>query len=195
MIHQKNIRKIKMFGNRKSERQVIIDMADKQKRYEALVKTYHSELYRFACWLCRDPSVAEDVLQETFLRAWRSLDSLLDQKAAKSWLITILRRENARRFERKQFDYSDVEQDTLMDTTTDSLEQNMEQTNLQRQIMKLPDEYREPLLLQIVMGCSGEEISEILELNKNTVMTRLFRARNQLKDSLTQTDTIQRGVK
>jgi len=195
MCHQKNIRKIKMFGNKKSERQVIIDMADKQKRYEALVKTYHGELYRFACWLCRDPSVAEDVLQETFLRAWRSLDSLLDQKAAKSWLITILRRENARRFERKQFDYSDVEQDTLMDTTTDSLEQNMEQTNLQRQIMKLPDEYREPLLLQIVMGCSGEEISEILELNKNTVMTRLFRARNQLKDSLTQTDTIQRGVK
>jgi RNA polymerase sigma-70 factor (ECF subfamily) len=110
-------------------------------------------------------------------------------------LITILRRENARRFERKQFDYSDVEQDTLIDTTTDSLEQNMEQTNLQRQIMKLPGEYREPLLLQIVMGCSGEEISEILELNKNTVMTRLFRARNQLKDSLTQTDTIQRGVK
>jgi len=195
MCHQKNIRKIKMFGNKKSERQVIIDMADKQKRYEALVKTYHSELYRFACWLCRDPSVAEDVLQETFLRAWRSLDSLLDQKAAKSWLITILRRENARRFERKQFDYSDVEQDTLMDTTTDSLEQNMEQTNLQRQIMKLPDEYREPLLLQIVMGCSGEEISEILELNKNTVMTRLFRARNQLKDSLTQKDTTQRGVK
>jgi RNA polymerase sigma-70 factor (ECF subfamily) len=195
MCHQKNIRKIKMFGNKKSERQVIIDMADKQKRYEALVKTYHSELYRFACWLCRDPSVAEDVLQETFLRAWRSLDSLLDQKAAKSWLITILRRENARRFERKQFDYSDVEQDTLMDTTTDSLEQNMEQTNLQRQIMKLPDEYREPLLLQIVMGCSGEEISEILELNKNTVMTRLFRARNQLKDSLTQTDTILKGVK
>ncbi|PAJ71773.1 RNA polymerase subunit sigma [Pseudoalteromonas sp. NBT06-2] len=184
-----------MFGNKKSERQVIVDMADKQKRYEVLVKTYHSELYRFACWLCRDPTIAEDVLQETFLRAWRSLDSLLDQKAAKSWLITILRRENARRFERKQFDYSDVEQDTLMDTSTDSLEKNMEQTNLQRQIMKLADEYREPLLLQIVMGCSGEEISEILELNKNTVMTRLFRARNQLKDSLTQTDTKQRGVK
>ncbi|SFC22368.1 sigma-70 family RNA polymerase sigma factor [Pseudoalteromonas denitrificans] len=184
-----------MFGNKKSDRQVILDMADKQKRYEALVQTYHSELYRFACWLCRDPSIAEDVLQETFLRAWRSLDSLLDQKAAKSWLITILRRENARRFERKQFDYSDVEQDTLVDTTTDSLEQNMEQTNLQRQIMKLPDEYREPLLLQIVMGCSGEEISTILELNKNTVMTRLFRARNQLKDSMTNPQDQIRGVK
>ena len=44
-----------MFGNKKSERQVIIDMADKQKRYEALVKTYHSELYRF-CLLDTSPS-------------------------------------------------------------------------------------------------------------------------------------------
>ncbi len=184
-----------MFGNKKTDRQVLLDMADKQKRYEALVKAYHGELYRFAYWLCRDPNIAEDILQETFLRAWRSLDSLLDQKAAKSWLITILRRENARRFERKQFDYSDVEQDTLEDNKSYSLEQDMEQTKLQRQIMRLSEEYREPLLLQIVMGCSGDEISEILDLNKNTVMTRLFRARNQLKDNLTQTQSQQRGIK
>ncbi len=59
--------------------------------------------------------VAEDLVQETFLRAWKSLDSLTDAAAAKSWLITILRRENARRFERKQFDYQDIEQDVLLD--------------------------------------------------------------------------------
>jgi RNA polymerase sigma-70 factor (ECF subfamily) len=45
-------------------------------------------------------------------------------------------------------------------------------------------EYREPLFLQVIGGFSGEEIAEILELNKNTVMTRLFRARNQLKEML-----------
>ncbi|MGO2562437.1 MAG: sigma factor, partial [Pseudoalteromonas nigrifaciens] len=117
-----------MFGNKKSNNQVLIDMAQKQKRYEALVHVYHKELYRFAYWLCRDPHIADDLVQETFLRAWRSLDSLLDQKAAKSWLLTILRRENARRFERKQFDYSDIEDELLVDESSHSLDDEMEQT-------------------------------------------------------------------
>lgn len=181
-----------MFGKKKQQRQVLIDMADKQKRYEALVNVYHKELYRFAYWLAGDPTVAEDLVQETFLRAWRSLDSLLDQQAAKAWLITILRRENARRFERKQFDCSDVEQDTLCDTQTLDMEQNAERSQLQKRIMQLDEEYREPLLLQVVMGFSGDEIASILSLNKNTVMTRLFRARNQLKDNLQ--PSLQRGI-
>jgi len=177
-----------MLGNKKSDSQVLIDTKEKQARYEKLVHVYHSELYRFAYWLCRDPNIAEDLVQETFLRAWRSLDSLLDQKAAKPWLLTILRRENARRFERKQFDYSDVENDTLVDERSTTLDDEMEQTVIQRQIAKLADEYREPLLLQVVMGCSGEEIADILDLNKNTVMTRLYRARNQLKEALSRDD-------
>ncbi|MDP5212398.1 sigma-70 family RNA polymerase sigma factor [Pseudoalteromonas tunicata] len=184
-----------MFGKKNSDRQVLIDMTNKQKRYEALVQVYHKELYRFAYWLCQDHSVADDLVQETFLRAWKSLDSLLDQYAAKAWLITILRRENARRFERKQFDYSDVEQDHLADDHSFTLEQTMEQTMIQRQIQALPEEYREPLLLQVVMGFSGDEIATILDLNKNTVMTRLFRARSQLKDALTSPIEQHRGVK
>ncbi|MGL0821807.1 sigma factor-like helix-turn-helix DNA-binding protein, partial [Vibrio vulnificus] len=53
---------------------------------------------------------------------------------------------------------------------------------------------REPLFLQVVGGFSGEEIGDILDLNKNTVMTRLFRARNQLKELL-DSDQTQRGQK
>lgn len=161
-----------------------MSMAEKQRRYEALVQVYHKELYRFAFWLSKDASVAEDLVQETFLRAWRSLDSLQDEKAAKSWLFTIVRRENARRFERKQFDYSDVEQDTLADTRSSTLDENMEMTVIERHIMALPEEYREPLLLQVMGGFSGEEIASMLELNKNTVMTRLYRARNRLKEAI-----------
>ncbi|WP_404339027.1 sigma-70 family RNA polymerase sigma factor [Pseudoalteromonas mariniglutinosa] len=169
-------------------------MAEKQQRYEALVHTFHGELYRFAYWLCRDPNIAEDLVQETFLRAWRALDSLHDQHAAKPWLLTILRRENARRFERKQFDYADVEHDHLVDERSVTLDAEMEQTVVQRQIAKLSEEYREPLLLQVVMGCSGDEIAEILSLNKNTVMTRLYRARNQLKEALSNDDDQLRGA-
>jgi len=161
-------------------------MLSKQRRYDSLVRALHADIFRYAYWLCGDKHVAEDITQETFLRAWRSLESLKDDKAAKAWLITILRRENARRFERKQFNYSDVEQEHLEDVFSSSSEDQAEQHLIRRQIAKLELEYREPLLLQIIGGFSGEEIAGILDLNRNTVMTRLFRARNQLKDVIEQ---------
>ena len=65
----------------------------------------------------------------------------------------------------------------------------MEQHLLRRQIARLEVEYREPLILQVIGGFTGDEIANILDLNRNTVMTRLFRARNQLKDMLDDTQT------
>lgn len=160
------------------------EMADKQTKYEALVHALHGDIYRYAYWLCRDPQIAEDLVQETFLRAWKAIDTLLDDKAAKAWLITILRRENARRFERKQFDLVNLDEHPLRDQGVLPSEQDMEHEWLRRHIARLPAEYQEPLLLQVLGGFSGEEIAEQLGLNKNTVMTRLFRARNQIKEAM-----------
>ena len=174
--------------NKSAQPAVSSDMMSKQRRYNSLVKALHADIFRYAYWLCDDKHVAEDITQETFLRAWRALDSLKDDKAAKAWLITILRRENARRFERKQFDYADIEQDTLEDTLGNSSEELVEQYLIRRHIAKLDMEYREPLLLQLIGGFSGDEIAELMELNRNTVMTRLFRARNQLKELLEKND-------
>ncbi len=175
-----------IFGKKKSNDPVNSDM-DKQKKYEALVRAYHRDLFRYAYWLCKDKTVAEDLVQETCLRAWKSLDSLQDEKAAKSWLITILRRENARRFERKQLELVDINDYGHEVKANDDSHHQREW--LQAQIMKLDIEYREPLFLQVVGGFSGEEIAEILELNKNTVMTRLFRARNQLKEKMDESES------
>ena len=83
---------------------------------------------------------------------------------------------------------------TLVDQTSHSLDAAMEQTVIQRQISLLADEYKEPLLLQVVMGCTGDEIADILNLNKNTVMTRLFRAKNQLKEALSRDDDQLKGA-
>ena len=180
---------IKMFGKKTAKRPVNSDM-DKQRKYEALVRAYHRDLFRYAYWLCKDKTIAEDLVQETCLRAWKSLDSLQDEKAAKSWLITILRRENARRFERKQFDLVDID-DHGNDASVSDDPHHQHQW-LQVQIMKLEIDYREPLFLQVIGGFSGDEIADILDLNKNTVMTRLFRARNQLKEML-DTEEAERG--
>lgn len=168
-------------------------MKSKYLTYETLVRAYSKDLYRYAYWLCRDANVVDDIVQETFLRAWRSLESLKDTNAAKAWLITILRRENARRFERKQLDLVDIDDFEVSDSVTPSADQEIENHLLQRQILKLADEYREPLVLQVIGGFSGDEIAAILDLNKNTVMTRLFRARNQLKELL-DTNNLQKGA-
>jgi len=158
----------------------------KARRYEQLVQHYHADLYRYGYWLCKDADIAQDLVQDTFLRAWKHLDSLLDPAAAKAWLVTILRRENARRFERKQFDYDDgAEQDNLADTKQSSAEQDCDNDLLRKRMATLPEEYREPLVLQALGGFSSDEIAKLLQLNVNTVNTRLFRARNLLRDQLT----------
>lgn len=173
-----------MFSRNKNlSSSVSTDMMKKQKRYEALVKALHADIFRYAMWLIKDKAIAEDVVQETFLRAWKSLDSLNDEGAAKSWLITILRRENARRFERKQFDLVDIDDVSVADPINFG-DVVLEHRELRRIIGDLSEEYREPLMMQILMGFSGDEIAEQLNLNKNTVMTRLFRARNQIKEAL-----------
>jgi len=106
--------------------------------------------------------------------------------AAKAWLITILRRENARRFERKQFDYDDgAEQDSLPETNQTSAEQDCDNSSVRQHMAALAEEYREPLVLQVLGGFSSDEIATLLQLNVNTVNTRLFRARKLLRDSLT----------
>ncbi|WP_431312573.1 sigma-70 family RNA polymerase sigma factor [Psychromonas marina] len=164
-----------------------LDMARQQKRYEALVNVFSADLYRYAYWICHDPDIAQDLVQETCLRAWKSLDSLLDDKSAKGWLFTILRRENARRFERKQHPLVDIADHDVADNS--DLNQEMDSELLIRKISTLSDEYKEPLLLQLIAGFSAEEIGQQLDLNKNTVLTRLFRAKNLLKSSLTSVTT------
>jgi len=167
--------------NKSSASSVIKDMNRKQKRYESLVNVYSADLYRYALWICRDSEVAQDLVQETCLRAWKSIDSLLDDKSAKAWLFTILRRENARRFERKQLSLVDIDDyEVAAEEDTSPYDKEL----IQQKIAALPADYKEPLLLQLIAGFTAEEIAAQLDLNKNTVLTRLFRAKNLLKTNL-----------
>lgn len=167
-------------------------MPDKESRYEKLVNAYSGWLYRYAYWLCGQQSAAEDLVQETFLRAWRFMDSLNDEGAAKSWLTTILRRENARRFERRQLQYSDVEMEMIPAENTD-IDDRPEVLALRNALRELPVKYREPLILQVLQGYSLDEIAEVFELPRNTIATRLHRARQKLKARL-EDDSDSRGA-
>ena len=107
-------------------------------------------------------------------------------RASETAIHKLIARENARRFERKQLELVDLDDHPQPQHDALHSEQEMENEWLHRHIARLPEEYQEPLLLQVVGGFSGEEIAEMLGLNKNTVMTRLFRARNQIKEAMEQ---------
>ena len=164
--------------------QVNYDMMTKKRKYALLIEAHSQDLYRYALWLCKDANMAQDVMQEAYLRAWKSLDSLREAKAAKAWLFTIFRREHARQFERKRLDYSDVES---MDTIADNeigYDDRPEAFALRNGLKRLQKEYREPLEMQIIGGFSCDEIAEILKITPSAVMTRLFRARKKMREIL-----------
>jgi len=154
-----------------------------RRRFDALVRTHAGALYRLAFWLCGQEALAQDLVQETFLRAWRSLDSLRDEGAAKAWLTTILRREHARLHERKPMPTVDVTELDLHDPAP-APDERGEDAALRAAIARLDAKYREPLVLQVLGGLSLAEIGAQLDLSESAVMPRVFRARQQLRAAL-----------
>ena len=157
---------------------------NRRRRFDELVGVFHQDMYRYAAWLSRDRTVAEDVVQESLLRAWKSLDALREDAAAKHWLLTIVRRENARHFERRRLETVDVNnltpsQEALLATSPEDDFEDMREA-----IYRLDDDYREPLVLQVLMGYSTNEIAELMGLKQGAVLTRLHRARHKLRDEM-----------
>ena len=101
--------------------------------------------------------------------------------AARPWLFTIARREHARLFERKRLPTVDVEEVEALGDPALATDGDAGLIDLRRAILKLPDEYREPLVLQVLGGLSTAEIAAQLKLTQAAVLTRLFRARNRLR--------------
>ncbi len=149
--------------------------------FEAMVKAYAGDLYRFAYWLCRERGMAEDLVQETYARAWANWQNVRDEKAAKSWLMTILHHEHARLYERKRLDMDERELDELMLAVEPTIQSQLE---MREALWMLPQGYREPLLLQVLGGFSGVEIGSMLSLSEATVMQRLTRARQAMRKLL-----------
>jgi RNA polymerase sigma-70 factor (ECF subfamily) len=152
--------------------------------FARLCEELRPDLYRFAFWLARDRQVAEDVVQEALLRAWRSRASLAETTAVKPWLLTIVRREHARLYERKRFETVPVDELVGSDSPELAVAEEQETLDVRRAIFALEDDYREPLVLQVLMGCSTEEIAQQLGLTQGAVLTRLFRARHKLRRKL-----------
>lgn len=150
----------------------------KQRTFEHTVRAFSADLFRFALWLSRDRFVAEELVQETFSRAWNAWESLRDPGNPKPWLMRILRNEHARLYERKRLDYCDEEIEDLAISDNRSLAEEFEIGQL---IDALPLSLREPFLLQTLGGFTCAEIAEQLEISEGAAMVRLTRARQALR--------------
>ena len=156
-------------------------------------------LYRLALRLISDPDAAQDVVQETYLRAYRTFDNFKTGTNAKAWLFTILysivrnrRRQSSRR--PAEASLSQVEQ-TRADlpptrgwgSHTEML-RGLEQQQVSREIVRvvrqMPEDWRRVFLLVVVEEMSYEEVASVLECAVGTIGSRLFRARRHLLHAL-----------
>ena len=164
----------------------------KRRAFDQVVRAYSGELFRFAFWLCGDRFVAEDLVQESFARAWRRWDQLRDKSAPKPWLLKIVRNEHARLYERKRLDYVDEAPEDLAIAADHN---PLALFELEQVIGNLPLSLREPFLLQSLGGFSCAEIADQLETTEGAVMVRLTRARQALRGMMGEpAGARQRGV-
>jgi RNA polymerase sigma-70 factor (ECF subfamily) len=140
-------------------------------------------LYSFARSLTRSRTMAEDLVQETYVRALRAANRPTDPAGVRPWLFTILHnvwRNERRRRPPESFD-TDPERLARIPTEAPSAEEALDHDSVTervwRSIETLPDSYREVVLLRFSQGLTYREISEILDCPAGTVMSRLARAR------------------
>ena len=158
------------------------DKLCEEKLYQMIDK-YEKELLRMCCVYLRDMSMAEDAVQETFLKAYRGLDSFRGSSSERTWLIRIainvcndMRRSAWFRFIDKKVDVDRLE--------IPQADQNDVSISLMMEIMRLPHKYMEVVLLYYYEDLKLNQIAEALGMSESMVSRRLRKAREMLKGML-----------
>jgi RNA polymerase sigma-70 factor (ECF subfamily) len=170
----------------------------RQEEFEALALAHFDALYNTALRMTRNPSAAQDLVQETYLKAYRFFDRFEPGTNLKAWLFTILRntyinayRKTARQqqqvdFEHVRLFYADTSASSEWQDrgSVEALLRHVVQDDVKRALDELPDEYRLVVLLADLEDFSYKEIAAIVDCPVGTVMSRLFRGRRLLRKSL-----------
>jgi len=152
-----------------------------------LAFAHFRELRRVALRVCADRETADDLVQETYLRAWRSFDKFEPGTNCRAWLFRIFFyvRSEHRRSQARQplvFSLDYVNASTLPSHANTSLDLPLEE--IKRAFAELPEPFRIAVLLSDIEGLRYREIAEVLEVPVGTVMSRLSRGRRMLRDRL-----------
>jgi RNA polymerase sigma factor (sigma-70 family) len=162
------------------------DYQDKGKVIEQLMNLYTEKVYLLAYSFVKDRGLAEDISQEVFLKAYKYLDSFRGESKLKSWIYRITVNTSKDFLKKKSLKQLLLESNFLENfkstesTETSFLNANRKEELLQL-ILTLPIKYREVIVLHYFYDVKINELSSTLDLNTNTVKTRLSRGRDILK--------------
>jgi RNA polymerase sigma-70 factor (ECF subfamily) len=171
--------------------------AEREVALERLMQEYGTKVLHLAYYYLKDRHLAEDVAQEVFIKAYRNWDSFRGESSAYTWLYKItvnlcrdkarsawwrrlLPSEDPRASENGAYDTAAAPEDSPEDAALKSDRRDA----MMEQVMKLPEAYREVVVLFYYQDLSTVEIAQITGQNENTIKTRLFRARAMLKELL-----------
>jgi RNA polymerase sigma-70 factor (ECF subfamily) len=173
------------------------DEFQKQVDFEREMLPHLDSLYNFAIRLTTDPIDAEDLVQDTIVKAFRFFGSYEKGTNAKAWLFRILKNSYINNYRKKskqpqQVDYDEVStyyetvRSEQSDTTDmeDILYRDMLDDHITRALQRLPEDFRTVVLLCDVEGFTYEEIANMLDVPIGTIRSRLHRGRNLLRVEL-----------
>ena len=153
--------------------------------FHELVERHAASLYRLAHALMGNTDDAEDVMQETFLGAFQNMSSFQGRSSVRTWLVGILTRQAARRhrwrLRRPAVALDDLAQDARAGEQQGASDARLDVTEA---LGRLSAEHRQVMVLREVEGMTYAEIAQALGVPLGTVESRLFRARQELKEHL-----------
>jgi RNA polymerase sigma-70 factor, ECF subfamily len=157
-------------------------MGERQDEFERVAMPHVASLLRFARRLAANRSAANDLVQETCLRAWRAFDGLRPGSNVRAWLFRILI--NTSRGEGRKAKRSLELASFCREANPRSMPSVEESVELIDALDALPREQKETIVLVVIEGFTCREVSEILSIPQGTVMSRLSRARQALREEL-----------
>jgi RNA polymerase sigma-70 factor (ECF subfamily) len=167
---------------------------DDENAFGELVHRYESKVYSLALKMLRNPEDAEDVLQDTFLRAYRGIKSFQGNSTFSTWIYRITANSALMRLRRKHLPTVSIEDAderespiNIADWAPGPVEQLLSQETqraMSEAVESLPPEFRQVFVLRDIEELSNSEVAEILDLSVAAVKSRLHRARLKVRDRL-----------
>jgi RNA polymerase sigma factor (sigma-70 family) len=172
-----------------SDEEIVIQILKGQTHlYEMLMRKFNERLYRISMSIVNDDQEAEDIMQTTYLNAYRQLSNFKHHSSFGTWLTRILINESLLRKKRKlklektlmENNYKDYESETPLD----NLMNKELRVLLEKAVSALPEKYRTVFVMREVQGMSTSETMEALEIGESNVKIRLTRAKELLRTEL-----------